>query len=176
MKSKGLAPWRWGGLSRWEADDHPMQSFRHEMRSLQRDMDRLFSEFWRDAGAMPALSGLSEMRGAKDVMPRVDESEDESGFHIKMELPGMDQKDVDITLADGLLTVRGEKKQEEEEKGKDFYRSERSFGSFRRVLPVPGDVDETKIQASFRKGILTVDLPKTEEARKKVKHITIKAA
>ena len=173
MKSKGLTPWRWGGLSRWEEDEFPMQSFRREMESLQRDMDRLFTEFWRDAGTM---SGMPGFLGTKALMPQVDESEDESGFHIKMELPGMDQKDVDITLEDGRLTVRGEKKQEEEEKSKDFYRSERSFGSFRRVLPVPGDVDETKIQASFEKGVLKIDLPKTEEARKKVKHITVKAA
>jgi HSP20 family protein len=75
-----------------------------------------------------------------------------------------------------MLTVRGEKKQEDEEKGKDFYRKERSFGSFRRVLPIPGDVDESKIKASFEKGVLMIDLPKSEEAKKKVKHITIKAA
>lgn len=173
MKHKALAPWRWGGLSRWDEDNQPLGTFRREMETLQRDMDRLFADFWRDEGR---LFDLPETRGATHLMPRVDEAEDEKGFHVKVELPGMDKDDVDITLADGMLTVRGEKRQEDEEKGKDFYRKERSFGSFRRVLPLPGDVDESKIKASFEKGVLMIDLPKSEEAKKKVKHITIKAA
>jgi HSP20 family protein len=173
MKHKALAPWRWGGLSRWDEDDQPLRSFRREMETLQRDMDRLFSDFWRDEGRM---FNLPESWGSKHLIPQVDEAEDEKAFHVKMDLPGMDQEDVEITLADGMLTVRGEKKQEDEEKGKDFYRKERTFGSFRRVLPLPGDVDESKIKASFKKGVLTIELPKSEEAKKKVKHITIKAA
>ena len=173
MKRKELAPWRWGGLSPWDEDDQPLRSFRLEMETLQRDMAQLFNDFWRDDGRM---FNLPEAWGSKHLMPQVDEAEDEKGFHVKMELPGMDQEDVDITLADGMLTVRGEKKQEDEEKGKDFYRKERSFGSFRRVLPLPGEVDESKIKASFKKGVLMIDLPKSEEAKKKVKHITIKAA
>lgn len=88
----------------------------------------------------------------------------------------MDEKDVEVTLADGVLTIRGEKKQEDEEKHRDHYRRERSYGSFRRVLPVPAEVDEAKIEASFRKGVLTVALPKSEEARKKVKRIDVKTA
>jgi HSP20 family protein len=111
-----------------------------------------------------------------EVTPRVDETEDEKAFHIQVELPGMDKEDVDITMANGLLTIRGEKKREEEEKGKDFYRKERSFGAFRRSLPIPADVDESKIDASFTKGVLYIELPKTEEARKKITHIDIKAA
>jgi HSP20 family protein len=173
MKHKALAPWRWGGLSSWDENDQPLRTFRREMETLQRDMDRLFADFWRDEGRM---FNMPEMFASRHLMPRVDEHEDEKGFHVEIELPGMDQKDVDITLADGMLTIRGEKKQEEEVKDKDFYRKERSFGSFRRVLPLPGDVDESKIKASFEKGVLMIDLPKSAEAQKKVKHITIKAA
>jgi HSP20 family protein len=88
----------------------------------------------------------------------------------------MDEDDVDVTLSGGVLTIRGEKKREEEEKGKDYYRSERHFGSFRRSLPIPVDVDEAKIEAEFRKGILYIELPKTREARDKIKHIPVKAA
>ncbi|MEE8339302.1 MAG: Hsp20/alpha crystallin family protein [Xanthomonadales bacterium] len=66
----------------------------------------------------------------------------------------MDQEDVDITLSNGLLTIRGEKRQEEEEKGKDFYRSERTFGAFRRTLPIPVEVDESRVEASFKQGVL----------------------
>ena len=87
-----------------------------------------------------------------------------------------EKKNVDITLSNGVLTIRGEKKREDEEKGKDFYRKERSFGAFRRSLPIPAEVDEGKIDASFTKGVLYIELPKTEEARKKVTHIDVKAA
>jgi HSP20 family protein len=173
MTRKQLAPWRWGGLSRWHTEDHPMMSFRREIDKLHQDMDRLFKDFWRNEDSSLTMPG---MWGPRDVMPRVDETEDDEGFHVKVELPGMDQKDVEVTLSDGMLTIRGEKKQEEEEKGKDFYRKERSFGSFRRVLPIPGEVDDSKIKASFEKGVLCIELPKSEEAQKKVKHISVEAA
>jgi HSP20 family protein len=75
-----------------------------------------------------------------------------------------------------MLMIRGEKKREDEEKGKDFYRKERSFGSFRRTLPIPAEVNEKAIEASFKKGVLYIELPKSEEARKKVTHIDVKAA
>jgi HSP20 family protein len=133
-------------------------------------MDRLFEDFWH---RYPSLWLETAAHGS--VVPRLDESEDEKAFHVDVELPGMDEKDVEITLSDGELIIRGEKKQEEEEKGKDYYR-ERSFGAFCRRLPLPGAVDEAKIAASFRNGVLTVDLPKSEEALKKVKHIEVKAA
>jgi HSP20 family protein len=134
-------------------------------------MDRLFEGFWH---GRPSLWLETAAHGA--VVPRLDESEDEKAFHVAVELPGMDEKDVEITLSDGQLIIRGEKKREEEEKGKDFYRKERSFGAFCRRLPLPGAVDEEKVAASFRNGVLTVDLPKSEEALKKVKHIEVKAA
>jgi HSP20 family protein len=168
---KDIAPWRWGGLQRREAEERPFGSFRQEADTLHREMDRLFEDFWH---GRPSLWLESAAHGA--VMARLDESEDEKAFHVAVELPGMDEKDVEITLSDGQLIIRGEKKREEEEKGKDFYRKERSFGAFCRRLPLPGAVDEEKVAASFRNGVLTVDLPKSEEALKKVKHIEVKAA
>jgi len=181
MTLKEMVPWRWGGLRRWDDEDRPFESFLREMDSLQKDMDRLFEDFWRGSGRRslmathwPSMMATPWAHG--EVTPRIDETEDEKAFHIQVELPGMDKEDVDITMANGLLTIRGEKKREEEEKGKDFYRKERSFGAFRRSLPIPADVDESKIDASFRKGVLYIELPKTEEARKKITHIDIKAA
>jgi HSP20 family protein len=109
-------------------------------------------------------------------MPDIDETEDEKAFHVSIELPGMDEKDVHITLSGRLLTIRGEKKEDEKEEGKDYYRRERSFGTFRRTLELPGEVDESNIEASFKRGILKVELPKTKEAQEKVKHIAVKAA
>jgi len=173
MAQKELAPWRWGGLRRWEEQDRPHETFRREMESLHREVDRLFQDFWRGSGRG---SLLPESWGLADVTPRIDETEDEKAYHVKVELPGMDKDDVEITLSEGVLTIRGEKKQAEEEKGKDFYRQERSFGAFRRSVAVPGAVEEGKIQASFKNGVLSVALPKSKEAQKKVKHISVKAA
>lgn len=170
MTLKEMVPWRWGGLHRWEADERPRDAFRREIDSLHREMDRLIDDFWQG----PGRSSLASFTGR--LMPQVDESEDDKAYHVRVELPGMDKGDVDVSLSDGMLTIRGEKKEDEEEKGKDFYRRERHFGSFRRMIPVPGEVDETKIDASFKKGVLYVDLPKTAEAQQKVKHIEVKAA
>jgi len=173
MTLKQIIPWRWGGLRSWEDEDRPFESFFHGMDSLHKEMNHLFEDFLKSNGR-PSLS--PKPWDYAPLNPQLDETEDEKAFHVKIELPGMDQEDVDITLTDGLLTIRGEKKQEEEEKGKDFYRSERSFGSFRRTLPIPVEVDESKIEASFKKGILSIEFPKTAEAQKKVKHIKVKAA
>jgi len=173
MALKELVPWRWGGLRRLEEEDRPFLAFRREIEPLHREIDRLFEDFWRGATRQ---SLLPEPWALGEVAPRVDETEDEKAYHVTVELPGMDEKDVEVVMSEGMLTIRGEKKQEQEEKGKDFYRKERTYGSFRRVLPIPGEIDESKIAASFKKGLLTIDLPKTEQARKKVKHIEVKAA
>jgi HSP20 family protein len=180
MTLKEMVPWRWGGLRRWDDEERPFESFFREMDTLHKEMDRLFEDFWKGSGrhslmTTPWQSMMTPWSHA-EVMPRVDETEDEKAFHIQVELPGMDREDVDITLANGMLMIRGEKKREDEEKGKDFYRKERSFGSFRRTLPIPAEVDESKIDASFKKGVLYIELPKSEEARKKVTHIDVKAA
>jgi HSP20 family protein len=173
MTLKDIVPWRWGGLRQWDEGNRPYESFLREMDSLHKEMDRLFEDFWKGNGSQ---SFMTKPWHRGELTPRVDETEDEKAFHIKVELPGMDKDDVDVTLSDHVLTIRGEKKQDEEEKGKDFYRRERSFGSFRRSLPVLTDVDESKIEAKFDKGILYIELPKTEEARKKVTHISVEAA
>lgn len=170
MSRKQLAPWRWGGLRR--SDEQPYEAFEREISSLHREMDRLMNDFWSGRERFPALQDMWP-KGA--LSPQIDEMEDEKGFHIKVDLPGMDEKDVEITVSDGLLTIKGEKKREEEQKDKDFYRKERSFGSFRRTLTIPADVNEAKIEASFKKGVLSIDLPKSEEAKKKVKRIAVKA-
>lgn len=173
MTIKEMVPWRWGGLRHATEEHAPMQGFRREIETLHREMDRLFEDLFRERSHFPFLP---ESWTAAQEWPNVDQTEDEKGYRITVELPGMDEKDVAVTLADGVLTIRGEKKQEEEDKQRDYYRKERAYGSFRRVLAVPAGVDEAQIQASFKRGVLTVDLPKSEEARKHVKNIDIKAA
>lgn len=173
MTIRDIAPWKWGGLRRGEPTEMPFGGFRWQMDMLHKDMDRLFDDMM-DRPTRPFLTG--EFWDRKAVMPDIDETEDEKAFIINVELPGMDEKDVDITLSGRLLTIRGEKKVDEKEEDKDFYRRERKFGAFRRTLELPGEVDEKAIEASFRKGVLTIHLPKTKEAKEKVRHIAVKAA
>ena len=173
MSLKQMSPWRWGGLRGWKEEDRPFESFFERMNSLHKEMDLLFKGFWDNAD-LPSMTGPN-WEFAK-LNPLLDETEDEKAYHVKIELPGMDKEDVDISLSDGMLIIRGEKKQEEDEKGKDYYRSERMFGAFRRALPIPVEVDDSKIEASFDKGVLNIELPKSAEAQKKIKHIDIKAA
>lgn len=173
MTLREIVPWRWGGLRRWEPEEAPFGAFRRQMESLHREMDRLFE----DMSSEPVRQTLNPQAwGRQLVMPDIDETEDDKAFNVSIELPGMDEKDVDITLSGRMLTIRGEKKAEKEEERQDYYRRERTFGSFRRTLELPGDVDESKIEASFRKGVLKIELPRTEEAQSKIKHIAVKAA
>jgi len=173
MTLREIVPWRWGGLRRWEPTEVPFGGFRRQMESLHKEMDRLFDELTSE----PARRAFFPQALERDlVIPQIDEVEDDKAFHVSIELPGMDEEDIDITLAGRVLTIRGEKKEDEKEEGKEFYRRERTYGAFRRTLELPGEVDETKIEASFKKGVLTIELPKTAEAQEKIKHIAVKAA
>jgi HSP20 family protein len=167
-----IVPWKWGGLRRLQ--DRRFESFRGEMESLHRDLDRAFENMWNDGGFGPSL--LTDVWSSERVVPRLDVTEDDHALHVSVELPGMDEKDVSVSLADRLLTIRGEKKEEKEKKDKDVYRRERAYGSFRRALELPVEVDTAKIEARFRNGVLTIDLPKTKETQEKVKQIPVKAA
>jgi HSP20 family protein len=143
------------------------------MDSLHRAVDRLLENAWNgDFG--PSL--FAESGRTRDVIPRMDVTEDDKAFGVTIELPGMTEKDIAVSLTDRVLTVAGEKKEEKEQKDKDTYRSERRYGSFRRAFELPNDIDANKIEASFKNGVLKIDLPKTKEAQEKVKHIEVKAA
>jgi HSP20 family protein len=111
-----------------------------------------------------------------DSTPAVDIAEGEKAYEITAELPGMDEKNIEVKIANGTLTIKGEKQEEKEEKKKDFYLHERHFGSFERGFTMPDGVDPDKIEASFKKGVLTVTLPKKPEAQKPAKKIEVKAA
>ena len=109
-------------------------------------------------------------------MPAVDVAETEKAYKIAAELPGLDEKNIEVKLANGVLSIKGEKREEKEEKRKDYYRRERSFGSFERSFQVPEGIDTDKIAASFKNGILSVTLPKSAEAQKQAKRIEVKGA
>jgi HSP20 family protein len=130
-------------------------------------MERVFEDFSRDFGWGPqALAGVG-------MAPRVDVSATDTEIKIEAELPGVDEKDVEVVLSDGRLTIKGEKKQEKEEKKKDYHMVERSYGSFARSIALPFEADPAKVKATFAKGVLTVTVPKPPEVKAKEKKITI---
>jgi len=117
----------------------------------------LFDRFFDDWDVPSLFSSESEL------VPAFDISENDKEFIVTAELPGIDAKDVELTISDGILSVKGEKKHEKEDKGEDYHRVERRFGSFHRSFRIPGKVESDKIDASYKDGILKILLPKTEE-------------
>ena len=147
--------------------------------SLRREVEHLFDDFQLGAWRSPFGRTLFEpfRRGEMGwKTPAVDVVEKEKAYEITAELPGMDESNIDVKFSDGTLTIKGEKREEKEEKKKDFYLSERRYGSFQRSFSVPDGVDADKIEAGFKNGVLTVTLPKTPEAQKSEKKIAIKKA
>jgi HSP20 family protein len=136
----------------------------------QRDMDAMFDEFFRGFGLAP-LTG-SEQWG-ETFSPRVDVMDGETELKITAELPGVDADNVDVSVSRDILTISGEKREEVEDEGKDYYRIERSYGSFTRSVPLPCEVDSGQADATFDKGVLTVTLPKTRT--EECKRITVEA-
>ncbi len=129
-----------------------------EMLSIQREMNRLFDSFFRNDE--PA-AGLSMWTPAVDIIER------DTEYEVRMELPGVRKNDVRITIENNVLTIRGDKKQESDQEEKGYRRIERSFGSFQRSFSLPTTVRSEKIEAAVAEGVLTVRLPKAEEARPK---------
>lgn len=153
----------------------------HPFETLHREIDRLFDDFGRGLWRSPFRHPMFDIepswsRGMQVTVPAVDIVEKDNGYEITADLPGMDEKNVEVQLSNGNLTIRGEKKEEKEEKKKDFYLQERHFGSFERTFGVPEGVDVDKIEANFKKGVLTITLPKKPEAQKPAKKIDVKAA
>ena len=102
--------------------------------------------------------------------------ETEAGIEVTVELPGLEEKDIEVSLSDEALTIKGEKKVERKDEKKGYYISERSYGSVYRSIPLPAGVDSDKAEASFKNGVLTVKLPQRPEAKAKVKKIEVKTA
>jgi len=158
MNMKSLVPWGKSrnvsvNTNRYSEDASPFLA-------LHREMNRVFDDFLSDFGtSMRTGSGW----------PHIELSETEDKLNVVAELPGLEERDVDIRLQDGLLTLKGHKKVEENGR---FY-SERWEGAFERTIPVGQDVDPDKVNASFKSGVLTVQLPKKPEAQRQVKRISI---
>ncbi|EHQ07172.1 MAG: Hsp20/alpha crystallin family protein [Leptonema illini] len=140
--------------------------------NMQREMDRLFSPLM---GRMQ--SGLGEAETfMRKFMPAVNVSEDEKQIIVKAELPGLEAKDVEVSVADDRLTIEGEKKFEKKSDKEDVHLMESAYGAFKRVIALPDSVDFSKVEATFKNGILTVQLPKKADATKPSKKVDVKQA
>ncbi|MGI9331723.1 MAG: Hsp20/alpha crystallin family protein [Gammaproteobacteria bacterium] len=156
------------------------------MSNLRDEVDRVFDRFmgggWPFSG--PRFRSLADWDPFKsvtfaspDVGPtvRADVAETDAAYEITLELPGIDEKDVEVNVSEDIVTIKGEKKFEKETTEKDRHVTERSYGGFRREFRMPASVDQDKVDASFSKGVLKVTLPKTEEAQRKPRKIEVKA-
>jgi len=139
-------------------------------RELEDVSDRLNQMFNRPA---PGRTNGKETMVVADWVPSVDVSETEGEYQIKAEIPDVKKEDVKVTLEEGVLTIQGERKQEKEEKGKRYHRVERSYGRFVRSFTLPDVVDEEKVKAEFKDGILNLALPKSEKAKPKAIEVKV---
>lgn len=133
---------------------------------MQKEINRMFSDFGR---------GLPARFGDGDVSPRIDVAETDSAVEVTAELPGIDEKDVEVVLRDDLLTIKGEKKSEREEKKKDYHLVERSFGSFSRSIRLPFEADSETVKANFAKGVLKVSIAKPAQVKEKTVKIPVRS-
>jgi HSP20 family protein len=159
MPIKNLIPW-----TRRDTEMAGREGVEHPALAMQRELNRMFNGYW------------DRFNGHNGAFPRTDVAETDREVEVSIELPGIDEKDVDVAIANDVLTIRGEKKNSREEKRKGFYLAERSYGAFHRAIPLPPGIDSDKAKAEFKKGILTISLPKTPEAQSRVKKITVQAA
>jgi len=137
----GLVPWRpFAEMARWE-----------------RDMERLLGNFFTGSGSL----------ATREPNLDLDLYEEKDQIVVKAEMPGFTKDDIQISIADNVLTIKGEKKKEEEDSGKDYYRSVRVYGAFTRTLPLRAEINQDRVQATFKNGVLEIRLPKSEEAKKK---------
>ena len=188
MQIKDLIPWARGGHA-----TEPKERDTHPFAELQAEMNRAFESFWeRMNRSMPGFA-RSETGGSGETLPRQagfgafgfpwngatprsDVVETEDGIEVTLELPGLDEGDIEVTMTEDVLSVKGEKKIERQDSKKCYYLSERSYGAFQRSIPLPPGVDTEKAAAPFGNGVLTVRQPQSAEARAKVRRIDVKAA
>lgn len=136
---------------------------------LRHDMDSMFEDFWGGFDLEPFWGGH-----VASFAPNVDVTENDREIRISAELPGMNDKDIDVTLNHDSITIKGEKKEEKEDTGKDYYCMERSYGSFCRTIPLHVEIEPGKAAASYKKGVLTVKIPKSSKAIEEKKKISVK--
>jgi HSP20 family protein len=186
MDIKKLAPWNWfkkeeegsGAVvpvKRQERQSIPEDTASHPMIQLQQEMDRLFERAVRGFGLSPLSNEwLTPLTASGLLRPQIDVAATDKEYSITVEVPGVSEKDVKIEIAHDTMTIRGEKRQEKEEKEKNYYRVERSYGSFQRVLSLPGDANQDDVKATFKNGVLSIKMPRKALPKTDVKKIEIR--
>lgn len=184
MDINKLAPWNWFRKEQ-EQEGKSLPVMRKDMPSfegspllhLHREIDRVFDDVFHDFPFSTRSLGrsLSSLAPSSWLKPTMDIAANDKEYTVTVELPGVEENDVQLELEGDTLRIRGEKKQEKEEKENDFYRVERSYGSFQRMLTLPDDSDQANIGAKFSKGILTVNIPRKATSRTEAKRIPIKS-
>ena len=137
------------------------------IQELKKEMDRIWQDFFGKS-----LAPAEKWEGVEWI-PAVDVSETEDAVIVKVDVPGVKPEDMEISLVDNVLVIKGEKKREEEEKKENFYKMERFYGSFMRSIQLPCEIEEDKIEASYKDGVLKIVLPKKPEEKKKVIKINV---
>lgn len=167
MTKRRVLPWRWAKPGSEVSLIDPV------FPVFGRGITHLFDELTRELGGTSAPMTKDEKAFFN---PRLDIAETEKAIEMNIELPGVDKKDIQLSLEDGVLTIQGEKNREEEKKDKNVYRRECVYGTFMRRIPLPAEIEVKKIEAVFEKGVLKITLPKTKAAEKEVHRIAVKAA
>ncbi len=183
MELKKMVPWNWFK----KEDEHNGQSALPVHRSgsnqtmspfyqFHQEIDRMFDDFFRGFG-FPAFGqrAFPSLAQSEWLKPTVDIAANEKEYTISVESPGVEEKDLSLDLSEGTLRIRGEKRQEKEDKEVNYYRMERSFGSFQRVVSLPEDIDEEGISARSANGVLTIKLPRSTKPGTEPRKIAIKA-
>lgn len=188
MDIKKWVPWNW--FKKEEAAEGQRVPVRREAASaaetgpadslvrFHREVDRLFEQAFRGFGpGLPSLDRLAWPFADGGILkPTLDLGATANEYTVNVEIPGVNEKDIDMEIVNDTLTIRGEKRQENEHKERDYYRVERAYGSFQRVLSLPEDVDQDGVRAAFDKGVLKVTLPRRSVSRDNVRKITVTGA
>jgi HSP20 family protein len=190
MDIKNLAPWNWFKKEEEQQGKYlpvdygpsptgrPENSLYSPFMQLHREVDRLFDNAFRAFGS-PSLHlerPFNSLLTASGLLsPQVNIGANDKEYAVTVEVPGVDEKEVKVEIVNNTMIIKGEKKQEAEEKNKNYYRIERSYGSFQRVLSLPEDADQENVKASFKKGVLTVTMPRKALPARDVKQIEIKS-
>jgi len=153
-------------IVRW-SPARDLATFPSDVLNIQREINRMFNSFFRNEPEEDSLTSSA-------WNPAVDIAEHDDQFVVKVELPGVSKDEVKIVMQENMLTIRGEKKQEMESKGSNYRKVERSYGTFQRSFTLPATVKGEKIEATFKDGVLSIVLPKAEEARRKEIEVRVK--
>lgn len=156
----------------WRRSDSPVRrTDENAFLTLQREMNQMFDDFFHGFEVTP----FGGERSFGSFSPSVDVRENETEISIRAELPGLTENDIEVTVADDALTLRGVKKEEKENKSNDYFHRETRYGSFSRIIPLPSGLNAEKVDARFKNGVLTVVLPRLPDAKAKGKKVAIKA-